>query len=189
MDREKNHALLLIDVQKGFLELSYWGARNNPDMELRISQLLAAFRTCDLPVIHVQHQSVETKSPLRPNQWGVEFMSFAKPIGLEPIFVKTVNSAFIGTSLDAFLRNQKITDLTMTGMTSDHCVSTSARMAANLGFNVTIAEDAVATFGRTGYDGSFYAADLVHDVALASLKNEFASVVSTEDLIRSIRKC
>jgi hypothetical protein len=106
----KNKALLLIDVQKGFLDSTYWGLRSNPHLEKNISALLEAFRKNEAPVIHVQHHSLEAASPLRTNQPGVDFMDFTKPLSGEMIFTKTVNSAFIGTSLEKFLRDQEITD-------------------------------------------------------------------------------
>ncbi len=186
MKFDKNTALLLIDVQKGFLDGSYWGPRNNPQMEERISDLLTAFRTHDFPVLHIRHHSLEEKSPLRPNQDGAEFMDIAIPMSHEAVFTKTVNSAFIGTSLESHLRSHGISNLIMAGLTSDQCVSTSARMAANLGFEVTIAEDAVATFDRVGFDGNRYAANLVHAVSLASLRNEFASIQTTRDVLMSL---
>jgi nicotinamidase-related amidase len=181
------HALLLIDVQKGFLDTEYWGIRNNPKLEENISALLTAFRRNDLPILHVQHHSMEKQSPLRPDRPGVAFMDMVRPLREEMIFTKTVNSAFIGTSLEKYLRDREITRLTMAGLTSDHCVSTSARMAANLGFDVTVIEDAVATFGRTGFDGAHYPASLVHAISIASLRNEFASILSTQESISRLR--
>lgn len=173
-------ALLLIDVQIGFLD-SIWGKRNNPQAEKNIRLLLKAFRGFALPIIHVHHLSREIHSPLRPGQIGAEPMEGCDPKLGERIFQKTVNSAFIGTNLEAHLREAGIGTLFMAGFTSDHCVSTSARTAANLGFQVTVITDATITFERRGL-GSSYAADLVHEVHLASLKGEFAELRSTRQV-------
>jgi nicotinamidase-related amidase len=175
-------ALLLIDVQQG-LDEPRWGVRNNPEAEQRIADLLAAWRASGRPVIHVQHLSLEPQSPLREDRPGHVFKPEALPVAGEPVFRKHVNSAFIGTGLEVYLRANQIADLVVVGITTDHCVSTTVRMAANLGFTVTLVEDATATFERRGPDGTQYPADLMHRVALASLHGEFATVRSARDVL------
>ncbi len=175
-------ALIIIDVQQG-LDEPGWGKRNNPDAESNIALLLQHWRQSNHPVIHVQHCSVEPNSPLRPDQPGNQFKAEAAPLDGEVIFQKTVNSAFIGTDLEAFLKAQDIDDLVIVGLTTDHCVSTSTRMAGNLGFNVKLVSDATATFDREGPDGSYFSAEQMHQVNLASLNGEFCTVVKTRELL------
>jgi nicotinamidase-related amidase len=181
-----NTALLLIDVQQG-LDEPRLGARNNPEAEQRIADLLTAWRAAHRPVIHVQHLSLEPHSPLREDAPGHVFKVEALPIAGEPIFRKHVNSAFIGTDLEAHLRANGIEELVVVGLTTDHCVSTTVRMAGNLGFGVTVVEDATATFERRGPDGTHYSAELMHGVALASLHGEFATVRSAQDVLAAAR--
>jgi nicotinamidase-related amidase len=178
-------ALLVIDVQQG-LDDPRHGARNNPGAEQRIADLLTAWRAAGRPVIHVQHASLEPHSPLRADRAGFAFKTEALPIAGEPVFTKHVNSAFIGTGLEAHLRGTKIEELVVVGLTTDHCVSTTVRMAGNLGFRVIVAEDGTATFERRGPDGAHYSADLMHRAALASLHGEFATVRSVRDLIATM---
>jgi nicotinamidase-related amidase len=175
-------ALLLIDVQQGFDD-PMWGKRNNPDAEANIALLLKTWRSAKRPVIHVQHCSVNPIYPLHPENPGNAFKPEAAPIDGEPIFQKTVNSAFIGTNLEAYLHEQEIEDLVIVGLTTDHCVSTSTRMAGNLGFKVWLVSDATATFAKTGPDGKEYSADEIHAVNLASLHDEFCQVVAMQNLI------
>jgi nicotinamidase-related amidase len=175
-------ALLLVDVQQG-LDDPRWGARNNPEAEKRIADLLAAWREAGRPVIHVRHMSLVPQSPLRAEAPGNAFKVEARPLAGEPVFQKHVNSAFIGTDLEAHLRANGIDALVIAGITTDHCVSTTARMAANLGFDVTVVEDATRTFERRGPDGTLYSADLMHRVELASLNGEFATVRTTQDIL------
>jgi nicotinamidase-related amidase len=174
-------ALLLIDVQKGFDE-PYWGERNNPQAEANMARLLAAWRQTQRPIIHVRHCSTEPNSPLRPERPGNAFKDEVQPLPGEKQFSKTVNSAFIGTGLEAYLHEQAITDLVIAGLTTDHCVSTTTRMAANLGFAVTLVEDATATFDRE-YNGRFYTAAAIHQINLASLHGEFCTVRATDTIL------
>ena len=178
-----NHpALILIDMQIGFDE-PYWGTRNNPQAEANIEKLLGTWRTEGWPVIHVHHHSQNEASPLNPNNPGCEVKPAFKPLGDEPVFQKRVNSGFIGTNLEQVLRSKDITHLVIVGLTTDHCVSTTTRMAANFGFNVQFVSDATATFDRVGPNGQHYTADQMHDLALASLHNEFATVLDTDQLL------
>ena len=178
-------ALILIDMQIGFDE-PYWGVRNNPDAEKNISRLLAEWRNRAWSVIHVHHLSKNEISPLHPNQPGSDVKPEFAPLPGEPVFRKRVNSGFIGTNLEQELRDRGITDLVIVGLTTDHCVSTTTRMAANLGFDVKLISDGTATFDRTGPNGKHYTADEMHDLALASLHNEFAEVITAAELLATV---
>ena len=175
-------ALLVIDVQQGFDDPS-WGRRNNPALEARVAELLAAWRAGRRPVLHARHMSTLPASPLRPGQRGNDFKADAEPLPDEPVIEKRVNSCFIGTALDEHLRRSGIGGLVLAGLTTNHCVSTTARMAGNLGYAVRVVSDATATFDRTGPDGVLYPAELVHAMALSDLHGEFASVIDTRTLI------
>jgi nicotinamidase-related amidase len=178
-------ALLVIDVQKDFDDPS-WGKRNNPDAESNIALLLSEWRKHELPIIHIRHCSVEPNSPLRAELPGNEFKEEVQPLPEEKQFSKLVNSAFIGTELEKYLKEHDISSLVIVGLTTDHCVSTSVRMAANLGFNVTLISDATATFDREGYDGALYSADEIHKVSLVSLNGKFCIVRTTEEVRKEI---
>ena len=181
-----NTALIIIDVQQGFDDPK-WGQRNNPNAEGNISRLISFWRNEKRPIIHIQHCSVESDSPLRPNQPGVEFKREAMPIKGEQIFEKSVNSAFIGTNLESYLRENGIEEIVIVGLTTDHCVSTTTRMAGNLGFKVLLVSDATATFDRQGPDGKKYKAEDIFAVHIASLHGEFCNVVSTVSLITPLK--
>ena len=175
-------ALLLIDYQEAFHD-ARMGARNNPHAEANAERLLAKFRDAGLPVIHVRHDSIESGSLLSAGAPGNAVMAFAAPKPDEPVIVKSVNSAFIGTGLEKLLRDEGIDRLVIAGVTTDHCVSTTTRMAANLGFPVTLAADACFTFDRTAPDGGVVPAQTVHDVELAILSGEFAEIGSVARIL------
>ena len=179
-----NTALILVDVQQGFDQPEYFGGnRNNPDAEVNIKRILDHWREANRPIFHVKHNSVEPNSPLRPDQPGNAIQPAVAPQGDEPLIEKTVNSGFIGTDLEQRLRDAGIEQLVIVGLTTNHCVSTTTRMAGNLGFDTILVGDATATFDRVGVDGTVYPAQLVHDTALASLHGEFATVVSTDEVL------
>jgi nicotinamidase-related amidase len=175
-------ALIVIDVQQGFLD-PRWGRRNHPQAERNIAALLAAWRRAGRPLFHVQHGSRSEKGAFFPGTPGHAFKPEALPLEGETVIPKDVNSAFIGTSLEARLRAAGITTVVLCGLTTDHCVSTTARMAGNLGFVTLLVEDACATHERTGPDGSYFSAEQMHATAVASLHGEFATVVRTADVL------
>lgn len=180
-------ALILIDIQKGFEELEYWGGqRNNLNAEQNAAELLKLWRESNLPVFHIQHCSSNPTSLLNETNRGNEFNDLVMPVGKEPVIKKKVNSAFIGTNLKEQLDNASITTLVIVGLTTDHCVSTTTRMAGNFGFKTFLVSDATATFNKTGMDGQNYSAELIHETALASLHKEFATVVTTDFVKKEI---
>ncbi len=111
-----------------------------------------------------------------------------KPQPGEPVYRKSVNSSFIGTSLEADLRSSGIDTLVLVGLTTNHCVSTTARMAGNLGFRTYVVADATATFDRTGIDGSHRPASEVHAAALSDLHGEFATVVDSGAVLAAVEQ-
>ncbi len=181
-----NAALLLIDVQQGFDD-PFWGRRNNPQAETNIVRLLQAWRFHKWPVIHVQHQSESVASPLHPSRPGYALKADVQPLPEEVHITKQVNSAFIGTRLEALLREQQITTLVVTGLTTNHCVETTTRMAGNLGFLTYLVSDATATFDCVGPDGKLYRAEDIHAMSMANLHGEFAQVVTTATVLEDAR--
>jgi nicotinamidase-related amidase len=174
-------ALLLIDVQQAFDD-PRWGPRNNLGAERNIAELLKAFRAAGKPVLHVRHDSVEPDSTLRPDRPGNALKPEAAPLAGEPLFAKSVNSAFIGTGLEAHLRERGIDALVIAGFITNHCVSTTARMAGNLGFRTTVVEDACATFDFKDAAGTI-PAETMHRIGLAELRGEFAEILTTAEAL------
>lgn len=124
---------------------------------------------------------------------GFKFQSFATPKDGERVIVKHVNSGFIGTNLEEVLREHFAGTpgkLFIAGLTTDHCVSTTTRMAGNLGVcdspdgekgEVILIGDATAAWAK-GEGEEWANAEMVHKVHIQSLHDEFAAVKRTEDV-------
>ncbi|RXJ04648.1 isochorismatase family protein [Anaerobacillus alkaliphilus] len=180
-------ALLILDVQKGFDD-PYWGKRNNPQAEENMSRLLSEWRRRGGTVIYSKHLSVQPKSPLHhTNKIGTEFKDIISPALGEMVFTKNVNSAFIGTELGTYLQQQKVKSVVITGLSTQHCVSTTTRMSGNLGYHTYLVSDAIAAFEVTDHNGNVHSADAIQEHELAMLHNEFATIVTTDEIINQFR--
>ena len=178
-------ALILIDVQLG-LDDARLGARSNPAAEQNMARLLHEWRRQGRPIFHIQHMSTEPNSPLRPELPGNAIKPEVAPLPSEPVIQKQVNCAFIGTDLQERLNAQGIQSLLFAGLTTEHCVSTSARLASDLGYEVFVAADATASHECLSYDGRHIPAETVQAVALANLHREFATVRTTAEFLGSV---
>jgi len=181
-------ALILIDIQQAFIDPAhapYWGQRNNPQAEDNAARLLAHWRNASQPVIFVRHLTTNPASPLIGT--GADIQQTVAPLTAEPVLDKSANSAFIGTNLLERLHELAATRVTICGLTTPHCVSTTVRMAANLGFDVTLAHDACAAFTQNVQpawrNGALPTASAIHEAAIDQLHGEFAQALSTDYIL------
>jgi nicotinamidase-related amidase len=180
-------ALIIIDVQRAFDQWEAAGKRrNNPEAFARIVDLLTAFRAGKMPIFHIRHQGTSPNSSFLPEGAGFPVKDEVREIDGEPVLVKRVNSAFIGTDLEHRLSIAGIKTLVICGATTNHCVETTTRMAGNLGFDAWLVRDATWTFDRVGPDGDVHAAEDVHAMTLANLHDEFARIVSSAEVIETL---
>lgn len=180
---KKNPALLLVDIQKAFLEKDYPGLiRNNEHAEFICGKILKKWRTLDLPIIHVRHSSSNPESKLHKLRPGFEFNDYVRPLETEMVLTKEVNSAFIGTNLENILIKSQIDTLVIVGMTTNHCISTTVRMSGNLGFDTYLISDSTACYNTKGMNGEIIDCNTIYNSALASLQEEFATVIDSKEL-------
>jgi nicotinamidase-related amidase len=178
--------LLLVDLQKA-IDHPSWGRRNNPALEANVARLLAAWRASGRPVIHVRHDSAEAGSTYRPGQPGHDFKDEARPAPGEALVAKRVNSAFIGTDLEARLRGAGRSQLVVCGVVTNNSVEATVRMAGNLGFDTVVVSDATAAFDRKDLRGRHWPAEDVHALSLANLESEYARVLDTDAVLARLR--
>jgi len=183
-------ALLVIDVQQA-IDAPYHaadGPRNNPQAEYNIAALLAAWRRLGRPIIHIRHDSTVATSAYRPGQPGNDFKPEVAPLPQETVIAKRTNNAFIGTDLEARLRNLGINALVIAGVTTNNSVEATVRMAGNLGLDICLVADACFTFAKRDYDGLLRSAEEVHAMALANMADEYCSVSTTAEILAGLKE-
>ena len=174
--------LLLIDLQRA-IDHPGFGARNNPDAEHNISQLLDHWRRHQWPVWHIRHDSTDPVSHYRPGQPGHDFKPEAAPLMTEPVIAKNTNDAFIGTDLEARFRSGGHSAIVVAGVTTNISVEGTVRTSGNHGFATYLVSDACFTFGRLDANGALRSAEEVHAMSIANLDGEFCTVTTTRDLL------
>jgi RimJ/RimL family protein N-acetyltransferase/nicotinamidase-related amidase len=180
-------ALIIVDVQDVFKDPQR-GRRNNPDAEAKIARLLHEWRRTRRPIFFIRHLSPYPTSPFHVDNPASKIMEIVRPIDGEPVIEKSVNSAFIGTDLEERLRRAGITTLVITGLTTNHCVETTTRMAGNLGFDTYLVVDATAAYDLLGPDGVLHTAEDIQSMTIANLHGEFATIVYTDEVITRSRE-
>lgn len=177
-----NAALLLIDLQVG-IHHPRLGRRNNPEAELRMGELLAAWRQSGRPVVHVRHLSRSVDSVFWPGQSGCEFQPAFTPLANETVFDKHVPDAFANSGLERWLHARSIKALVIAGVITNNSVEASARSAGNLGFDVVVVEDACFTFDQHDLQGRLWPAEDVHALSLSNLAMDYARILCTEQVL------
>ncbi|WP_229069651.1 cysteine hydrolase family protein [Actinoplanes sp. DH11] len=138
-------ALIVIDVQESFRARPLWQTTDNPAVVTNVGRLVDAARAAGDPVIWVLHEEPGTGNVFDPESGFVRVMDELKPAADEPVLVKRVHNAFTGTDLQYRLTAAGIRSVTVCGLRTEQCVETTARVASDLGYDVTFALDATAT--------------------------------------------
>lgn len=182
-------ALTIIDMQQTFSKMAASDApRNNLSAENNIARLLDAFRANNAAIFHIHHRNDAENSRFNPKNSGFQPMQCDLEHGDEPVIVKLVNSSFIDTDLEKRLRQAGIESVIICGVTINHCVETTTRMAGNLGFDTYLAHDATWTFDRIGPERTLHKADAIQSMSLANLHDEFCTIADTVSLISCMKQ-
>lgn len=182
-------ALIVIDMQRGFDDLDFWGSSTNPQCEQNVAALVEAFAAAGEPIVVVRHDSGSAQSPLYPGNPGNALVDAVAAVEPALFVTKNVNSAFYGDpDLHAWLGEQGIGELVICGIQTNMCVETTARMAGNLGYATTVVLDATRTFDLNEEIAGLgtvtrSAAELMATTALVLQGGGFASITSTQELL------
>ncbi|MES2594658.1 MAG: cysteine hydrolase [Verrucomicrobiota bacterium] len=169
-------ALLIIDMQRDFLEPGGFGEMLGNDVsQLRQAiepnqKLLAAWRSAGLQVLHTREGHRPDLADLPPakkvrghgattigdtgpmgrilirGEAGHDIIPELYPLPGEPVIDKPGKGAFFATDLHAILQNLGITQLVVTGVTTEVCVNTTVREANDRGYECLVPEDCVASY-------------------------------------------
>jgi nicotinamidase-related amidase len=105
-----------------------------------------------------------------------EILDELKPVAGEHVLRKTTVGAFASTPIDSLLRSLRIDQLYMVGVSTNMCVETTAREAADRGYQVTLVEDAC---GTTFED--------LHQVTMRNFQRLFGRVASTAQVLAELK--
>ncbi|PQE03137.1 isochorismatase hydrolase protein [Rutstroemia sp. NJR-2017a BBW] len=187
----KTPILLVVDLQQLIVDRppKTWGTRSTPNLTTTVPKILSAFRANNLPVIHVQHQSINPSHPLHASQTAnVAPHPCAAPLEGEPVIVKLTGSAFVNTNLVEILENsggKEKNRLVIIGVDGAECINSTTRSAADLGWEVQVVPEACASYevgDRRGEGGEIIEAEVVHKVVMGILVG-YAKLVGVEELL------
>lgn len=180
-------ALLVIDAQDSFKAGPRWARRNNPDFERNVAALITAYRTANLPVIFFLHtdkdDAFSKESPL------LKLMDFVKPRPEEPVMVKTTRNCFTSTHLQEYLTARSVRRVGITGIQTEQCCETTARLAADLGYAVDFVTEATMTFPIPNLDdsGKELGVDEVVERTEYALRDRFARITTVDQLMEELK--
>ncbi len=174
---EKNRlALIIIDMQRDFVEPGGFGAALGNDVRLlapivaTVAELLAVFRRLQLTVVHTKECHKPDLSDCPPakrargrgkltigdtgpmgrilidGEPGNDFVPSLRPAPGEVVIAKPGKGAFYATNLDAELKKRNITHLLFTGVTTEVCVQTTMREANDRGYESLLVEDGTESY-------------------------------------------
>jgi nicotinamidase-related amidase len=141
-------ALIVIDLQKGIVSAPT--VQPVADVVRRSVALLEAFRRRGLPVVLVNVDGVppgRTERGLAMGGLPADFAELIPELNRQPgdhVVTKRTRGAFTGTDLETWLRGKGVTQVVLVGVATSAGVESTARHAHELGFNVTLAIDAMA---------------------------------------------
>ncbi|MCG7210804.1 MULTISPECIES: isochorismatase family protein [Streptomyces] len=138
-------ALVVIDVQESFRARPLWETISDPKIAERVDRLVRLARRAGDLVVWVLHSEPGSGDVFDPALGHVRLMEELRRLDTEPLVHKTSHNAFTTTNLQQLLTAHGIRELTVCGIRTEQCVETTARVASDLGYQVTFVVDATAT--------------------------------------------
>src|SRR5882757_1459361 len=124
-------ALIVIDVQESFRVRPNWQAVNHPDIADRVDRLVQAARSRGELVVWVLHTEPGSGGAFDPVNGHVRLIEGLEPREGEPVLRKTAHNAFTTTNLQQLLTQQGIREVVISGIRTEQCCETNARVASD----------------------------------------------------------
>lgn len=181
-------ALLVIDVQDSFkIAPERWSQRNNPDFEANLKALIQAYKTASLPIFYFLH--TDGDPGFNADSPYFKLTDFVADLRDDaPLLVKNTRNGFTSTTLQTDLLHRGVRRVIVTGIQTEQCCETTARVAADLGYAVDFVTDATATFPIANPDAPWHVlnADAITERTVFVLRDRFARIVTTQALVNEI---
>jgi nicotinamidase-related amidase len=180
-------ALLVIDAQDSFKATPLWERRNNLAFEKKVSALIEAYRSAQLPVVFFLHtdsdEGFTTDSPL------FKLMDFIQPRSGEPVLIKNTRNCFTSTPLQPYLLEKGVRRVAIAGIQMEQCCETTARVAADLGYAVDFVTEATLTFPIPNWDnpGKELDVEAIRERTEYALRRRFARIVTVAELTEELK--
>lgn len=182
----RESALLVIDAQESFKARPSWERRNNLDFERNVAALIDAYRTAKLPVLFFLHTDpdpyFEAGSPY------LKLMDFIERRPEEPLLLKNTRNCFTSTGLGALLLDRGVRRIVITGIQTEQCCETTARVGADLGYGVDFVTEGTMTFPIANPDvpGKELGTDAIRERTEYALRGRFARIATVAGLAHEL---
>ncbi|MFG2825555.1 cysteine hydrolase family protein [Kitasatospora sp. NPDC048365] len=138
-------ALVVIDVQESFRQLENWAAVSEPKIVEKVGRLVAAARAKGDLVVWVLHAEPGSGDAFDPALGFVRPIEGLEPAAGEPVVTKSSHNAFTTTNLQQLFTTEGVGEVVVSGIRTEQCCETTARVASDLGYRVVFVTDATAT--------------------------------------------
>jgi nicotinamidase-related amidase len=177
-------ALVIIDVQQSFAQMPFWTLEDVPAFQHALLRLEAGCRARGVPVVHIFHVGQGGPFTLESG--------FVKPlpwlVGAPDVrFDKHTHNAFTDTGLDLWLRRHGIGKLIISGIRTEQCCETTARVGSDIGYAVDYVTEATLTFPMThAGSGRTYSAEEIKARTELVLADRFARIVDVDTCLAAL---
>ena len=137
-------ALLVIDVQNSFFHRDYWVDDGFDTYRKQQIRLIEIARDRQWHIAHILHN--EMQGPFSPESGYVRSMDFIDRQAHDPVFNKYIHNALTHSGLHEWLQQQEVSTLIISGLRTEQCCETTARVGSDLGYHIEFVLDATHTF-------------------------------------------